>query len=40
MLFRMLLGRTAMAKRIIVGPGKSFLFGKAIKKPVKKHVRG
>lgn len=28
MLFRMLLGRTAMANRMIVDPGKSFLFGK------------
>lgn len=28
MLFRMLLGRTAMAKKIIVDPGKSFLLGK------------
>ena len=28
MLFRMLLGRTAMEKKIIVNPAKSFLFGK------------
>ena len=29
MLFRMLLGRTAMGKRVIVQPSKSFLLGKA-----------
>lgn len=34
MLFRMLLGRTAMASRLIVDPGKSFLLGK-----VKKHKK-
>ncbi len=28
MLFRMLLGRTAMAKKIIVNPARSFLFGR------------
>ena len=32
MLFRMLLGRTAMEKRIIINPGKSFLLGKPAKK--------
>ena len=40
MLFRMLLGRTAMANRIIVDPGKSFLFGKAKKKVTKKKSHG
>ncbi len=40
MLFRMLLGRTAMASRIIVDPGKSFLFGKAKKKVTKKKSHG
>ena len=40
MLFRMLLGRTAMANRIIVDPGKSFLFGKAKKKATKKKSHG
>jgi hypothetical protein len=40
MLFRMLLGRTAMANRIIVDPGKSFLFGKAKKKVTKKKSYG
>ncbi len=37
MKFRMLLGRTAMDKRVIVDPGRSFLLGKA---PEKKHKRG
>lgn len=36
MLFRMLLGRTAMRKKIIVNPGKSFLLGKPTTTP-KKH---
>ncbi len=40
MLFRMLLGRTAMANRIIVDPGKSFLFGKAKKKVTKNKSHG
>ena len=40
MLFRMLLGRTAMANRIIVDPGRSFLFGKAKKKVTKKKSHG
>ncbi len=40
MLFRMLLGRTAMTNRIIVDPGKSFLFGKAKKKVTKKKSHG
>ncbi len=40
MLFRMLLGRTAMANRIIVDPGKSFLFGKAKQKVTKKKSHG
>jgi hypothetical protein len=31
MLFRMLLGRTAMHKKIIVNPSKSFLLGKHLK---------
>lgn len=39
MLFRMLLGRTAMANRMIVDPGKSFLFGKA-KTVTKKKSHG
>ena len=40
MLFRMLLGRTAMANRIIVDPGKSFLFGRAKQKVTKKKSHG
>lgn len=39
MLFRMLLGRTAMEQKIIVDPGKSFLLGKPTQKP-KKHKEG
>jgi len=31
MLFRMLLGRTAMENKIVVNPGKSFLLGKPMK---------
>ena len=37
MLFRMLLGRTAMRKKIIVNPGKSFLLAKPRTTPTKKH---
>lgn len=38
MLFRMLLGRTAMKQKIIVDPNESFLLGKLTKKPTSSTV--
>ena len=38
MLFRMLLGRTAMKQKIIVDPNESFLLGKPTKKPTSSNV--
>ena len=39
MKFRMLLGRTAMNKKVIVDPGRSYLLGKP-PKPKRKKIRG